>query len=179
MLKTILLVAATATAALLLYAAFKPNSFRLERSTAIAAPPAKVFALIHDLRRFNEWNPFAKLDPQNAITYDAVTTGVGGAYTWQGNKSGAGRMQIVESVAAQRVSAKLDFTKPFKAHNVVDFTVQAQGAGSTVTWAMHGPMPYLNRLMTTFFDMDKMVGKDFEAGLANLKALAEQPRKDS
>jgi len=84
-------------------------------------------------------------------------------------------MQIVESVAAQRVSAKLDFTKPFEAHNNVDFTVQPQGNdGSTVTWAMHGPMPYLNRLMTIFFDMDKTVGKDFEAGLANLKALAEK-----
>ena len=84
-------------------------------------------------------------------------------------------MQITESVPAQRVTAKLDFSKPFEAHNIVDFTVQPQGGGSTVTWAMHGPMPYLNRLMTVFFDMDKTVGKDFEAGLANLKALAEKP----
>ena len=175
MLKTILLVVAGVIAALLIYAAFKPDSFRPSRSATIAAPPDKVFALINDLRRFNEWNPFAKLDPQNAITYDPVTAGVGGAYNWQGEKSGAGRMQIVESVPAQRVTAKLDFTKPVEAHNQVDFTVQAQGSGSTVTWAMHGPMPYLNRLMTTFFDMDKTVGKDFEAGVANLKALAEKP----
>jgi uncharacterized protein YndB with AHSA1/START domain len=175
MLKTILLVVAVAVAALLMYAAFKPDSFRLSRSATITAPPDKVFALINDLRRFDEWNPFARMDPQNGITYDAVMAGVGGAYNWQGEKSGAGRMQIVESVSAQRVSAKLDFTKPFEAHNRVDFTVQAQGAGSTVTWAMHGPMPYLHRLMTTFFDMDKTVGKDFEAGLANLKALAERP----
>ena len=174
MLKTILLVVAALVAALLIYAAFKPDNFRLSRSTTIAAPPDKVFALINDLRRFNEWNPFAKLDPQNAITYDAVTAGVGGAYNWQGEKSGAGRMQITESVPAQRVTAKLDFTKPFEAHNQVDFTVQPQGNGSTVTWAMHGPMPYLNRLMTVFFDMDRTVGKDFEAGLANLKALAEK-----
>ena len=174
MLKTILFVVAALIAALLIYAAFKPDSFRLSRSATIAAPPDKVFALINDLRRFNEWNPFAKLDPQHGITYDTVTAGVGGAYNWQGEKSGAGRMQIVESVPAQRVTAKLDFTKPFEAHNLVDFTVQAQGSGSTVTWAMHGPMPYLNRLMTTFFDMDKTVGKDFEAGLANLKALAEK-----
>ena len=175
MLKTILLVAAAAIAVLLIYAAFKPDTFRLSRSANIAAPPDKVFALINDLRRFNEWNPFAKLDPQNGITYDTLTVGVGGAYIWRGEKSGAGRMQIVESVPGQRVSAKLEFTKPFEAHNLVDFTLQAQGAGSTVTWAMHGPMPYLNRLMTTFFDMDKTVGKDFEAGLASLKALAEQP----
>lgn len=174
MLKTIVLVVAAVIAALLIYAAFKPDSFRLSRSATMAAPPDKVFALINDLRRFNEWNPFAKLDPQNAITYDAVTAGVGGAYTWQGEKSGAGRMQITESVPAQRVTAKLDFTKPFEAHNQVDFTVQPQGNGSTVTWAMHGPMPYFNRVMTIFFDMDKTVGKDFEAGLANLKALAEK-----
>jgi uncharacterized protein YndB with AHSA1/START domain len=175
MLKAILLIVAAVIAALLVYAAFKPDTFRLQRSATIAAPPEKVFALINDLRQFNSWNPFAKMDPKGTITYDAVTAGVGGAYIWQGEKSGAGRMQIAESVAPQRVTAKLDFTKPFEAHNMVDFTVQPQGSGSTVTWAMHGPMPYLNRVMTIFFDMDKTVGKDFEAGLANLKALAEKP----
>jgi uncharacterized protein YndB with AHSA1/START domain len=176
MLKTIQLVVAAIIAALRAYAAFKPDSLRLSRSGTIAAPPDKVFALINELRRFNEWNPFAKLDPRNAITYDAVTAGVGGAYNWQGEKSGAGRMQITESVPLQRVTAKLDFSKPFEAHNLVDFTVQAQGdKGSTVTWTMHGPMPYLNRLMTIFFDMDKTVGEEFEAGLVNLKALAEKP----
>jgi uncharacterized protein YndB with AHSA1/START domain len=176
MFKTILLIVAAVIAALLIYAATKPDNFRLQRSTTIAAPPDKVFALINDLRQFNTWNPFAKIDPKQVITYDTVTAGVGGAYNWQGEKSGAGRMQIAESVPPQRVTAKLDFSKPFEAHNLVDFTVQPQGdKGSTVTWAMHGPMPYLNRVMTIFFDMDKTVGKDFEAGLANLKALAEKP----
>ena len=176
MLRNILLIVAAVIAALLAYAAFKPDTFRLSRSATIAAPPDKVFALINDLRRFNEWNPFAKLDPLNAITYDAVTAGVGGAYNWQGKKSGAGRMQIIESVSPQRVTAKLDFSKPFEAHNMADFTLQAQGdKSSTVTWTMHGPMPYLNRLMTIFFDMDKTVGTEFETGLANLKALAEKP----
>ena len=176
MLKTILLIVAAAIAALLIYAATKPDSFRLQRSATIAAPPDKVFALINDLRQFNTWNPFAKMDPKQVITYDAVTAGVGGAYTWQGEKSGAGRMQIAESIAPQRVTAKLDFTKPFEAHNTVDFTVQPQGdKGSTVTWAMHGPAPYVNKLMTIFFDMDKSVGGEFETGLASLKALAEKP----
>lgn len=174
MLRTILLTVAVVIAALLAYAAFKPDSFRLSRSATIAAPPEKVFALINDLRRFNEWNPFARMEPTVAITYDAGSAGVGGAYHWKGEKTGEGRMQITESVPAQRVTARLDFSRPFEAHNVVDFTVQPQGSGSTVTWAMHGPMPYLNRLMTVFFDMDKSVGKDFEAGLANLKALAER-----
>jgi uncharacterized protein YndB with AHSA1/START domain len=175
MLKTLLLIVAAAVAALLIYAATKPDSFRLSRSATIAAPPDKVFALINDLRQFNTWNPFAKMEPTVAITYDATSAGVGGAYQWKGDKTGEGRMQITESVPAQRVSAKLDFSKPFEAHNVVEFTVQPQGRGSTVTWAMHGPMPYLNRVMTIFFDMDKTVGKDFESGLANLKALAEKP----
>jgi uncharacterized protein YndB with AHSA1/START domain len=175
MLKTILLVIAAVVAALLIYAAFKPDSFRLERSATVAAPPDKVFALINDLRQFNTWNPFAKMEPTVVLTYDSSSAGVGGAYNWKGDKTGEGRMQITESVPAQRVSAKLDFTKPFEAHNKVDFTIQPQGSGSTVTWAMHGPMPYMNRLMTVFFDMDKTVGKDFEAGLANLKALAEKP----
>ncbi len=176
MFKTILLVVVTVIAALLAYAAFKPDTFRLSRSTTIAAPPDRVFALINDLRRFNEWNPFAKMEPTVAITYDASSVGVGGAYNWKGEKTGEGRMQITESVPAQRVTAKLDFSKPFEAHNMVDFTVQAQGdKGSTVTWTMRGPMPYLNRLMTIFFDMDKTVGKDFESGLANLKLLAEKP----
>ena len=174
MLKTLLLIVAAAIAALLIYAATKPDSFRIQRSATIAAPPDKVFALLNDLRQFNTWNPFAKMEPTVIITYDATSAGVGGAYNWQGEKTGVGRMQITESVPAQRVSAKLDFTKPFEAHNQVDFTVQPQGNGSTVTWAMHGPMPYLNRLMTIFFDMDKTVGKDFETGLANLKALAEK-----
>lgn len=175
MLKAFLLVVAAAIAALLIYAAFKPDSFRLSRSTTIAAPPDKVFALINDLRQFNTWNPFAKKETAVVLTYDSVAAGVGGAYHWKGDKTGEGRMQIVESVPGQRVSAKLDFVKPMEAHNAIDFTIQPQGdKGSTVTWAMHGPMPYLSRLMTVFFDMDKTVGKDFDAGLADLKALAEK-----
>ncbi len=175
MLKTLLLIVAAAIAALLIYAAARPDTFSLSRSTTIAAPPDKVFALINDLRQFNTWNPFARIDPKQVVTYDATTAGVGAAYNWQGEKSGAGRMQIAESIAPQRVTAKLDFSKPFEAHNIVDFTVQPQGdKASTVTWTMHGPMPYISRLMTIFFDMDKTVGKDFEAGLANLKAMAEK-----
>ncbi len=135
-----------------------------------------IISLINDLRQFNTWNPFSEMDPQNVITYDAVTAGVGGAYNWQGEKSGAGRMQITESAPSQRVTAKLDFSKPLKAHNMVDFNVQAQGdKASTVTWTMHGPMPYLNRLVTIFVDMDKTVGKEFKSGLSHLKTLAEKP----
>jgi uncharacterized protein YndB with AHSA1/START domain len=127
MVKTVLVIVAALVAAVLVFAAFRPDSFRLSRSTTVNAAPDKVFSLLNDLRRFNEWNPFAQLDPHNAITYDAVTAGVGGAYRWQGDKSGAGRMQITESLPPQRVTAALDFNRPFEAHNRVDFTVEAQG----------------------------------------------------
>jgi uncharacterized protein YndB with AHSA1/START domain len=181
MIKTFLLLSAAIIGALLIYAAFKPNSFRLSRSITISAPPQQVFALINDLRQFNAWNPWARMEPDSVITYGDTAVGVGGAYSWKGRKTGEGSMEITESVPAQRVSAKLDFVKPFEAHNQVEFTLQASGEQASsdqavsVTWAMHGPMPYLNRLMTIFFDMDKTVGKDFEAGLANLKAKAEKP----
>lgn len=176
MMQTLLLLLAAIIGALLTYAAFKPNSFRLSRSITIVAPPQKVFGLVNDLRQFNAWNPWARMEPDSVITYGDTAVGVGGAYSWKGRKTGEGSMQITESVPAQRVSAKLDFVKPFEAHNQVEFTLQSSGDQAvSVTWAMHGPMPYLNRLMTIFFDMDKTVGKDFEAGLANLKALAEKP----
>ena len=174
MLKTILLIAVAAVAALLLYAATRPDTFRLERSATIAAPPEKVFALINDLRQFNAWNPFAKADPKAEITYEAITAGVGGAYRWQGEKSGAGRMEIAESSPPRVLKMKLDFSKPFEAHNQVQFTIEPQGDGSQVTWAMFGPMAYLNKLMTIFFSMEKMVGGEFEKGLANLKTMAEK-----
>jgi uncharacterized protein YndB with AHSA1/START domain len=174
MIKTIVLVVVALIAVVLVYAATRPDTFRIERSATISAPPDQVFASIEDLRRFNEWNPFAKADPEAKITYESTTRGVGGAYTWVGEKSGAGRMQIVESVPPQRVMLKLDFTKPFEAHNTVEFTVAPQAGGSRVNWAMHGPMPYLHKVMTLFFSMDKMVGGEFEKGLADLKRLAEQ-----
>ena len=173
MLKTILLTVVLIVAALLIYAATRPDSFRLERSTTVAAPPDKVFALINDLRQFNTWNPFAKIDPDQVVTYEAVTAGPGAAYRWLGPKSGAGRMEITQVQPPQRIAIKLDFSKPFEAHNQDEFTVTADGAGSRVTWAMFGPMAYLNQLISVFVSMDKMVGGDFERGLASLKAMAE------
>lgn len=174
MLKTLLLVLAAAIAAVLIYAAFKPKSFALSRSAVIAAPADRVFALINDLHEFNRWNPFAKQDPELKIQYESVTSGEGAAYTWLGKKAGAGRMEITDSVAAQHVMMKLDFSKPMEAHNTVHFTLEPQGAGTRVTWAMTGPANYMHNLMMTFFSMEKTVGGQFEAGLASLKALAEK-----
>jgi hypothetical protein len=174
MLKKAVLITLAAVALLLLYAATRPDSFLIQRNTTVAVAPDKLYPLINDLRGFNTWNPFARMDPSVKIKYQGPASGPGAAYTWVGEKSGAGRMEIVESTPNERVRLKLDFTKPFEAHNTVDFTLQSQGDATQVTWAMHGPSPFVSRLMTIFFDMNKTVGADFEAGLQNLKALAEK-----
>lgn len=174
MIKTILGVIALAIAAVLIYAATKPDSFTLQRSAAIAAPPEKLYPLIADVKAFNTWNPWARKDPASKMAYEGPASGVGAAYSWDSEQLGAGRMQITEATAPSRVAARLEFKRPFETTNRVEFTLQPQGAQTQVTWAMSGPMPYLSKLMTTFVSMDKMVGSDFEAGLANLKTVAEK-----
>lgn len=175
MIKTIALVALAAVALLLAFAATRPGSFRVERSRVIEAPPERVFGLVQDLRRFNTWNPYERKDPGAKGKYSAATAGPGARYAWQGDKVGTGSMEITEATAPSHVGMKLDFVAPFEAHNRVDFTLQPQGeAGQStrVTWAMHGPVPYLAKIMHLFFDMDRMVGQDFEEGLAFLAAEA-------
>jgi uncharacterized protein YndB with AHSA1/START domain len=176
MLKTIAFAVVVAVAALLLFAATRPDNFSMQRSTAIAAPPDRVFALINDLKGFNTWNPWALKDPTSKLSYEGSNTvGVGAAYTWQGSSTGAGRMEITESAAPEKITAKLEFKEPMSTTNRVEFKLVPQAGGTTVTWRMSGPMPFMSKLMSVFMSFDKMVGPDFEAGLANLKALAEKP----
>jgi uncharacterized protein YndB with AHSA1/START domain len=165
-------------AALLIYAATQPDTFRIQRATSIKAPPEKIFAVLNDFMRWEAWSPWEKKDPAMKRTFSAVTSGKGAVYAWEGNSDvGQGRMEIAESVAPSKVAIKLDFVKPFETHNMVEFTLEPKGDSTNVTWAMQGPMPYISKLITVFVNMDSMVGKDFEAGLANLKAVAEnQPR---
>jgi uncharacterized protein YndB with AHSA1/START domain len=175
MIKIVAIVLLVAILAVLGVAATRPDSFRVERSTTIAAPPDRVYALISDLRQFNTWNPFQRKEPTAKLTYTGPSAGIGAAYTWDGDKSGAGRMEIVEALPAQRVGARLDFMRPMEAHNRVEFSLQPHsGGGTRVTWAMTGPMPYVFKLFTLFSDMDTMVGSDFSAGLDNLKQIAEK-----
>jgi uncharacterized protein YndB with AHSA1/START domain len=175
MIKTIAIVLGLLIAALLIYAATKPDSFRIERTTTIKAPPEKIFALINDFHQWEAWSPWEKIDPALKRTYSGAASGTGAIYEWNGNKDiGQGRMEITESTPASKVALKLDFVKPFEAHNMVDFTLATQGDSTTVTQAMYGPSPYMSKLMTTFFSMEKMVGSKYEEGLANLKALAEK-----
>jgi carbon monoxide dehydrogenase subunit G len=175
MLKKIALVILALIAVLLIYGATRPDTFRVERTTRIQAPAAKIFPLIDDFHRWNAWSPYEKLDPGMKRTFGGAPTGKGATYAWEGNdKAGAGRMEITESTPASKIAIKLDFIKPFEGHNVAEFTLQPQGDATQVTWAMHGPSPYIAKLMGIFFNMDQMIGKDFEAGLANLKTATEK-----
>jgi uncharacterized protein YndB with AHSA1/START domain len=159
----------------LIVAATRPDAFRVERSASIAAPPEKVFPLINDFKRWDAWSPWEKKDPAMKRTYSAVTSGKGARYAWEGNgEVGQGSMEIVESAAPSRVALKLDFVKPFEGHNRVDFTLEPRGGATRVTWAMHGPMPYVSKVISLFCNMDAMIGKEFEAGLASMKAAAEK-----
>jgi Polyketide cyclase / dehydrase and lipid transport len=175
MLTTIALLALAAIALLLVYAATRPDSYRVTRTKVIKAPAATVFFMINDLKSFNSWNPYERKGPGVKGSYSGPASGVGAGYAWDGRKVGAGRLEITDSVAPSKVAMKLDFIKPFRAQTTAEFTLQAEGDQLTiVTWAMHGPSPYLAKLIGVVFDMDSRVGKDFEAGLANLKALTER-----
>jgi hypothetical protein len=174
-----LLVIVLAIAALLAYASTRPPTFRIERSTRIAAPMLQVAELIDDFREWKKWSPWELLDPSLQRTYSGPDTGVGAVYEWSGSgKAGAGRMEITGMDAGPDkgiITIRLDFLKPFKASNTAEFVMTPTAEGTELTWAMFGPSPFVSKVMGVFFDMDKMVGKDFEAGLVALKHNAEQP----
>ena len=175
MLKIIGIVITVVIAGVLIFAAAKPDIFRVQRSAGIKAPPEKVFALINDFKSWSAWSPWEKKDPAMKRTFGAVTSGKGAQYAWDGNKDvGQGSMEITESVPSSKIVLKLDFIKPFEGHNVVEFTLTPQGDTTNVAWVMQGPTPYFAKIFHVFMDMDSMVGKDFESGLANLKTAAEK-----
>lgn len=176
MMRIIVLLLIVGVLVVLGYAATRPDSFRLERSISVKAPPEKVFALINDFQKWALWSPWEKKDPAMKRTHSGATQGVGAAYAWEGNKEvGSGRMEVMESMPASKVSVKLHFLKPFEAQNTAEFTLTPKGEQTEVVWAMFGPQPFMAKLMGLFFSMEKMVGPDFEQGLATLKAVAERP----
>jgi uncharacterized protein YndB with AHSA1/START domain len=159
---------------ILVLASLRPAEFRITRRATMAAPPDAVFAQVNDFHAWEHWSPWAKLDPTMKETYEGAPAGVGAIYTWTGNsKVGAGRMTITDSRPGERVVINLEFLRPFKATNTAEFTFAPEAGGTVVTWSMLGT----NKLMTKVFDllcnMDKTVGKDFEKGLAAMKARAE------
>lgn len=168
-------VVVVAIAAILIYASTKPDSFRVERSTAMNAPPEKIFPYIDGLERWAEWSPYEGRDPAMKRAYSGAKSGKGAVYEWDGNDDvGKGRMEIVDSRPPHRVVIKLDFLKPFEGHNMAELTVEPKGGQTIVTWAMYGPSTFMTKLIGTFMDMDDMIGRDFAAGLAKLKTVVEK-----
>jgi len=175
MLKTIAVIVVILIAGVLAIAVSKPDTFSVQRAASMKAPPEKIFAVVNDFHRWTEWSPWEKLDPAMKRTQSGTPSGKGAIYEWDGNsKAGAGRMEIIESTPATKVGIQLDFIKPFEGHNIAEFTLAPQGETTNVTWTMHGPAPFISKLMQVFVSMDTMIGKDFEAGLANLKAVVEK-----
>jgi uncharacterized protein YndB with AHSA1/START domain len=177
MLKFILIILgilALAIVGLIAFASTKPDTFVIQRSTTINAPPEKVYALIQDFHQWGQWSPFEKLDPDMKRTFGEPAAGLGGTYAWDGKNAGTGSMKIKEARPGRRVAIALDFTKPFPANNTATFDLEPVGAGTRVTWAMTGKSPLMFKVMDTLMGMDKTLGKDFDKGLADMKAAAEK-----
>lgn len=174
MLKNILIAVVVVIAAVLVYATFQPDTFRVERSASIKAPPEKIYPLINDLRSMQTWSAWEKVDPGMKRAHSGAATGVGAVYEWEGNNDiGQGRMEITES-SPSRVGIRMDFIKPFAAQNTVEFTLKPEGDATRVTQAISGPSPYISKLFGLFCSMDKMIGEKFEESLAALKTAAEK-----
>jgi hypothetical protein len=177
MLKTLAIIGVVlvvAIAGILLYATTKPDSFRVQRVVLINAPSDKVFPLINDIKAWTAWSPYEKKDPAMKRSYGAVTAGKGATYAWDGDKNvGQGSIEMIES-GPRKIVIKLDFLKPFEAHNMGEFLLEPKGDSTSVTWATYGPSPYVSKVVGTFINIDDMIGRDFEKGLADLKAAAEK-----
>jgi uncharacterized protein YndB with AHSA1/START domain len=172
---TIAIILAVAIAAILILASTKPDTFSIERSAVINAPAERIFSVLNDFHQWGGWSPWENKDPDMKRTYGGPERGRGAVYGWEGDKNvGTGRMEILEANTPSKLVIKLDFFKPFEAHNTAEFTMLPQGNATNVHWVMHGPATFMSKVMTVFVNFDKMVGKDFEQGLANLKTLTEK-----
>jgi uncharacterized protein YndB with AHSA1/START domain len=171
----IAVILAIAIAVVLILAATKPGRFSVRREITVQAPAEKIFPLINDFHQWVAWSPYEHRDPALKRTYSGAESGKGAVYGWEGNNNvGSGRMEILESTTPSKIVIKLDFFKPFEGHNTAEFTMLPQGDATHVSWLMHGPAPFMNKLMQVFMNLDKMIGKDFEAGLVNLKTVTEK-----
>lgn len=178
MLKAIAIIAILLVAGLagvLAFALTKPDTFRVERSLAVNAPAGAIYQQVADFHRWTGWSPYETRDPAMKRSFGGLAEGEGATYAWDGNnKVGAGRMEILEANGPSRLRIKLDFERPLEGHNTAEFTFVPQGDATLVTWAMYGPAPFLSKIMQVFINMDSMIGKDFEAGLASLRKLTEK-----
>jgi hypothetical protein len=171
---TIAIVLGVLLLGLLAFAATRPNTFQVSRSQSMQAAPERIYALIEDYHNWAQWSPYEKLDPTMKKTFSGASKGKGAIYQWAGNsKAGEGRMEIIDAATPTLVKIKLDFLRPFVGHNTSEFRLSARGGSTEVSWVMYGPQAFPFKLMSIFFSMDKVLGKDFETGLSNLKSLAE------
>lgn len=174
MLSYIVIALIVLVAGFLAVASQRPDTFRVERSTRINARPDRVYGHLDDFHKWGAWSPWDKLDPAMTRTFSGPSTGIGAGYEWNGSrKVGMGRMEITDVSVPNRLVLRLDFIKPFKATNTTEFTLAGNGESTDVTWAMYGPSPLMSKVMGVLMNMDKMIGADFEKGLANLKSVAE------
>lgn len=174
MFKKIAIVLALLIVGVLVYAATQPDTFHFERTTTINASPEKVELLISDFRKWSEWSPWEKLDPQMKRTYSGTANGSGAIYEWSGDSNvGSGRMEILAASPTQ-VDIKLDFIEPMATSNTTKFVLTPNGNATNLVWSMDGPMPYLSKLMCVFVSMETLLAPDFERGLADLKTAAEK-----
>jgi len=172
--KKILLVVAALIAVLLATIASRPGSYQVERSASAAAPPEVVYAQVSDFGRWAQWSPWAKLDPNMKTTLTGTPASVGHGYAWAGNdKVGEGRMTITEAAPGSRVGIKLEFLKPFASTSPTSFTLAPDGGGTRITWKMTGTNDFMGKAFSLFMDFEKMIGGDFDRGLAQLKAVSE------
>lgn len=176
MIQIIIAIAVVLLTALIIYAAAKPNIFRIWRATSINASPDRIFALITDFHNWDAWSPYEKMDPAMKRNLSGKSRGKGAVYEWESNssKAGTGRMELIESSPPSKAVIQLDLAKPFEICSIVEFTLEAKDDTIQVTWDMHGINPFIGKIMGIFYDRDRMVGKEFEEGLANLKTIAER-----
>lgn len=178
MLANILIAVAGVVGAFAVIVTRRPSEFRIARSTTIAAPPPTVFAEVNDFHRWEAWNPWGKIDPAMKQAYEGAPAGAGAIYSWSGNNEvGEGRMTITESRPSDLIRIKLEFFKPFRATNTTEFTFNPEGDRTAVAWSMTGQNNFMAKAVHLFMNMDKMVGGQFEKGLAQMKSVVEAAAK--
>ncbi len=175
MIKNITIVVVVFIASVLIFAATRPDTFSVQRAASIKAPPEKIFPLINDLHGWDAWSPWEKKDPAMKRTFSGTTSGKGATYAWEGNKEvGKGSLEIIDAEPPSKIVIALHFIEPFEGRSTATFTLDPNGDATPVTWTMSGPSPYISKLIGIFINCDNMIGKDFEAGLASMKAAAEK-----
>jgi len=177
-LKIILLAVVVIVIIFVVIVALQPAEFRVARSATISAPAPAVFAQVNDFHKWEAWNPWGKIDPAMQQDYQGAPAGVGAIYTWNGNKEvGEGRMILIESRPSDLIRIKLEFIKPFTATNAAEFTFRPEGNQTVVTWSMTGNNNFIAKAVHLFMNMDKMIGGQFEKGLASMKSVVEAAPK--